>query len=577
MREGTVLGEVRSLGRPGYRASSVRAAAGLLVLIALLGSPAAARSDIIILVTTTADAIANDGACSLREAIVAANSNANYFGCVGAGGGFDLIEFSLGAGTPVIAVGSALPQITGPVEINGAPNRVEIRGGPTYVGLGLVLSGAGASGSSIRNLVVNGFGTNILVSGADDVRIVGNFIGTDASGSAAPVGTFTTAAGIAIQDGSALIGGATGWVPGGSCVGSCNLISGNSNGIAASASSVTVQGNMIGTDRTGTFAIPNELTGINISQSIVDLGGYQSGMGNLVSGNGYGVELADLSGSVSGFIRGNWIGLATNGVSAISNQQSGIAVEFAGAANSLMIGGSTPGERNVISGNLGSGIRISGGGVTIRGNWIGTQADGTTALGNEGYAGIEIHQGIGNTIGGTAPGEANVIAYNDRGVSMSVFSRFNGVRGNSIRDHLGKGIEASDGQTSTTSTPTIASTAPPSGSACPLCAVDVYSDEADEGAIHEGAVLADGTGAWTFAGVVTGPNVTATATTPTGSTSEFSTPVPEPGTFWLVAAVATWFVATVRLRGSWPRRSARESGARPTSGARPRSRASSRP
>ena len=63
-----------------------------------------ANADVILIVDTAADVIANDGACSLREAIVAANNNGNYFGCIGSGGGFDLIEFSVGAGTPVIGV-----------------------------------------------------------------------------------------------------------------------------------------------------------------------------------------------------------------------------------------------------------------------------------------------------------------------------------------------------------------------------------------------------------------------------------------------------------------------------------------
>jgi hypothetical protein len=54
--------------------------------------------------------------------------------------------------------------------------------------------------------------------------------------------------------------------------------------------------------------------------------------------------------------------------------------------------------------------------------------------------------------------------------------------------------------------------------------VDVYSDAADEGRIYEGSTTADGSGAWTYSGPVTGPNITTTATDGDGNTSEFSAP-----------------------------------------------------
>ena len=88
--------------RPCLRSIQRRVTPGRLVALALVGLissasgllPArSARADVILIVDTTSDAIANDGACSLREAIIAANSNANYFGCVGNGGGFDLMQF----------------------------------------------------------------------------------------------------------------------------------------------------------------------------------------------------------------------------------------------------------------------------------------------------------------------------------------------------------------------------------------------------------------------------------------------------------------------------------------------------
>jgi CSLREA domain-containing protein len=117
----------------------------LLLLILPLLPATSARADVTIVVDTSADVTGFDGYCSLREAIPAANNNNRSFECSGLGGGYDRIEFALGPGTPNIDIASNLPAITGPVEIDGGPNRVELRG--TGTSLGLTLSGAGAANS----------------------------------------------------------------------------------------------------------------------------------------------------------------------------------------------------------------------------------------------------------------------------------------------------------------------------------------------------------------------------------------------------------------------------------------------
>ncbi|NOT60925.1 MAG: CSLREA domain-containing protein, partial [Acidobacteria bacterium] len=84
-----------------------------------------------ITVNTTADENNVGAACSLREAIVAANTNAAFGGCTAGAAGLDTIQFNLGAGTPTINVLSALPTITEPVTINGntgGSTRVELNG-----------------------------------------------------------------------------------------------------------------------------------------------------------------------------------------------------------------------------------------------------------------------------------------------------------------------------------------------------------------------------------------------------------------------------------------------------------------
>jgi len=63
-----------------------------------------------------------------------------------------------------------------------------------------------------------------------------------------------------------------------------------------------------------------------------------------------------------------------------------------------------------------------------------------------------------------------------------------------------------------------------SGVACPVCTVEIFSDEEDEGRVYEGTTIADAAGHFTLdkASPLTGPYLTATATDAEGNTSEFS-------------------------------------------------------
>ena len=112
-------------------------------------------------------------------------------------------------------------------------------------------------------------------------------------------------------------------------------------------------------------------------------------------------------------IVGNWIGLSADGTSDQGNGGFGIEVyESAG----LTIGGSTAADRNVISGNDGTGIILFGSSTTsniVQGNYIGTNATGTAAVGNS-SDGISLDGGAsGNTIGGDrAVGQGNVLSGN---------------------------------------------------------------------------------------------------------------------------------------------------------------------
>lgn len=83
-------------------------------------------------------------------------------------------------------------------------------------------------------------------------------------------------------------------------------------------------------------------------------------------------------------------------------------------ATNTLIGGTGPGERNVISGNRADGLIITGGNASnnvVAGNYIGVAGDGLTAMGNA-KGGIVSVGAIFNLIGGAAATSQNIIAYN---------------------------------------------------------------------------------------------------------------------------------------------------------------------
>jgi CSLREA domain-containing protein len=151
--------------------------------LAVAGS-AHAQIGSIILVTTTADTVAADGGCSLREAIIASNTNSiadfSTTGC--AGTRTDSIRFALGSGTPQIQVLSALPEITAQVTISGntgGATRVELRGPGSGGFSGLVVK---ANGTTVRGLVINNFNGSGIVIQTTSVTVTNCLIGTAADG-----------------------------------------------------------------------------------------------------------------------------------------------------------------------------------------------------------------------------------------------------------------------------------------------------------------------------------------------------------------------------------------------------------
>src|SRR5437660_10664004 len=147
----------------------------------------------------------------------------------------------------------------------------------------------------------------------------------------------------------------------------------------------SVQGCYIGTNATGTAASANGAGGIRINASGITVGGTTSGAGNVISGNkGNGIDV--FVGNTT--IQGNFIGTDATGTVKYACGAIGCAnlignsngIEVLTGAQNTTTGGTATGARNVITGNLGSGVSVSGGTATsISGNFIGLDADGNSA------------------------------------------------------------------------------------------------------------------------------------------------------------------------------------------------------
>jgi parallel beta-helix repeat protein len=272
----------------------------------------------------------------------------------------------------------------------------------------------GGSTAGERNVISgNGPGPAVTIGGwdANNNVVKGNYIGTDAGGTAA----------LPNQDGVNIHSGAQNNTVGGTTTGERNVISGNwGSGVWIGhwdTNGNVVKGNYIGTDVSGSYAIANN-NGVSINDGARDniVGGPEPGEANLIAGNdGDGIFIGG-GGTGGNIVQGNRVGTDPSGTATLPNETG---VNLCCGAEENTIGGSTPEERNIISGNIGDGVSIPGGGRNhVQGNYIGTDISGTIALSNNN--GMNICCGAyENTIGGSGPGEGNVISGNGaRGVNI---------------------------------------------------------------------------------------------------------------------------------------------------------------
>jgi hypothetical protein len=121
-----------------------------------------------------------------------------------------------------------------------------------------------------------------------------------------------------------------------------------------------------------------------------------------------GVALYGGSGNT---VQGNYIGTDLTGTVSLGNGHEGVGMND---SHDNLVGGTTPETRNVISGNLRSGVIMGGyGGASgnqVVGNYIGLDATGTVALGNAVDCVWIGHAAHDNTVGGDGAGAGNVVA-----------------------------------------------------------------------------------------------------------------------------------------------------------------------
>jgi titin len=192
--------------------------------------------------------------------------------------------------------------------------------------------------------------------------------------------------------------------------------------------------------------LPNSEDGIVIATGAQNniVGGTVAGARNIISGNTlYGIIITG-SGTNGNVVEGNFIGTDVTGTKPIANNVSGVLISN-GAQNNT-VGGTTAAARNVISTNTLAGVQISDPATshnTIIGNFIGTTAGGSAALGSGSYGVLIDNGAVNTTIGGVAAGAGNRIAFNqDDGVFVSGGTG-NSVRGNAIFSNGVLGIDLS--------------------------------------------------------------------------------------------------------------------------------------
>ena len=537
----------------------------------------------VITVTGTVDTIAIDGLATLREAITSINNQADVNGDVTLnrvggyastlGGTPDVINFSIpGAGVQTISLGSSLPAILKPVNINGytqsgtsantlansdnAVILIQIDGASAGTAVNGLTLGAGSAGSTIKGLDITNFradanfngGVGILVQ-SNGNSIVGNFVGTNAAGTTQ---MSNGGDGIRVLDASNNLIGTTN-------AADRNVVSGNvldgihvEGTVATPATGNLIQGNFVGVAANGvsnvglrTVAVPsagavgtssgNFLYGIEVSGGNNNtVGGVTSGARNVVGFNTDGIEIDN--GGQSNLIQGNFVGVGSDGITQTMNVAHGIALHSSaglafptgpGQANEPgvsfnVVGGTSAGAGNLVEFNGAGGIVVFGHPVSTSGQPnVGNAIEGNSVFENGRSSSSTPELGIDLSNSFPFPQDDGVTANDSAGHGAANDP-------NNFQNFPVLTSAVSSGGT-TTITGTLKSTA------SLTYRIEFFASDADPlGLPSEGqqflgstSVTTDASGNASFSvalsvSVANGRVVTATATDSTGNTSEFS-------------------------------------------------------
>ncbi|TAM50692.1 MAG: hypothetical protein EPN53_07620 [Acidobacteria bacterium] len=504
--------------------------------------------------------------CPCRDRVTIDASNAGVI--------LDGSEFAGGPVSQGLGLGTNGNRVMG-LQITGFSAGLLISGAGNTIG-GDRSVGRGPSGQG--NVVNRNANTGIGLDGANAAgnRVIGNLVGTDSTGTRSPGGQML---------GIWLHNAGTGNVVGGWQSWEANVVSGSATEVfLQNTRAARVIGNLIGTDPTGRARVgegnvgigsgpmaDNVIAGNVVVASMFGIGIWDVGSRfNLVVGNRVGVgrdgECIAVSGesameavgltdgpnlvadnvlacnprwglSVAGqesVVVGNRIGTDPAGLAPRPNGTEFLgggvvlgAGTQTGAAVRTMFGGAAPDEANVVSGNNGTGLSVTGPGVRstfVLGNLIGADATRASLLGNAGtglnLSDVEAAFVQGNTIAGNSG--LGIV----EGPATAVRFRRNAIFSNRIG---GISLVASGPPAA----PVIAAVTAQrvTGTACAACVVEVFSDQGEQGRVFEGTAVAGTDGAFAVNALpltLTGPNVTATATDPSGATSGFSAPARVP-------------------------------------------------
>jgi len=217
----------------------------------------------------------------------------------------------------------------------------------------------GGTNPGDRNVIAGGQGfgaSTVVIAGTGNI-VQGNYIGVSADGtSALQPGAPVYAIDLSYQ------GASSGTLIGGTGPGAGNVIYGGAYAIHMrySINATVIQGNYIGTDATGAHALGGGGYGIMIiGATNTTIGGV--GAGNVISGYGDAITTYGGEAEPGTVIQGNLIGTDSSGTHAIPNSGTGIhigspGVDLALTATQSKVGGTAPGEGNTIANSCGAGI-----------------------------------------------------------------------------------------------------------------------------------------------------------------------------------------------------------------------------